>query len=289
MLSRQRAILGLLTEAGGTATHLEVTKWAFLLRKETSSQGGSAFFQFLPYKYGPFSFCLYQETSALAREGYIQEVNDRTWAVSSIGRTAAKELDNCVKNDIRTVLNRFRGKSANELFGYVYDQYKWFTINSVNDARMKRPETALAIYTAGYEGLSVDGFLNGLLKSGMRLLVDVRNNPISRRYGFHKSTLARLCGNVGIKYVHFPELGIQSSLRQDLDSMEDRRRLFDRYQRTTLQNHDESICQIGKMLQEQSGVLVCMEADYTCCHRSRLAEAVTKISSLEIQHLGLDR
>lgn len=289
MLSRQRAILRLLDEAGGTATHLEATKWAFLLREETPSRGGSAFFQFLPYKYGPFSFCLYQETTALARDGYIREVDDRTWSITTSGRSAARDLDVVVGNDVRLVVSRFRGKKTSDLFGYVYERYKWFTINSVNDARMKRPEAAPAVYTAGYEGLSVDGFLDGLLRAGVKQLIDVRNNPVSRRYGFHRSTLHRLCGSIGIEYRHFPELGIQSVERQDLDAPNARQALFDRYQRTTLSSQAGAIDQVGVLLREKPGVLVCMEAEHACCHRSRLADAVASVTGLRVQHLRLGR
>lgn len=287
MLSRQRAILALLAEAGGTATRLEATKWAFLLREETPSRGGSAFFQFLPYKYGPFSFSLYQEATALARNGYLREVDDRTWSITTSGRTAARDLAAAVGDDVRHIVRRFKDKETKELFGYVYDRYKWFTINSANDARMKRPEAAPAVYTAGYEGLSVDGFLDGLLRAGVRQLIDVRNNPVSRRYGFHRSTLHRLCGNVGIEYHHFPGLGIQSAERQDLDGPGARQALFDRYQHITLLAQGHAIGQVGVLLRQKSGVLVCMEADHVCCHRSRLADAVAQATGLQVWHLRL--
>ena len=75
----------------------------------------------------------------------------------------------------------------------------------------------------------MDGFLNLLVQSGIRRLVDVRNNPISRRYGFHKATLGRLCGFLDIDYQHVPELGIQPVLRQTWRSAADYEVLFGRY------------------------------------------------------------
>jgi uncharacterized protein (DUF488 family) len=289
MLTRQRAILALLAEADGLATHLVATKWAFLLREETPSRGGPAYFQFLPYKHGPFSFCMYQETAAMTREGFVREVNDRTWALTPKGMKAAGDLDASIRNDARAVVRRFAGKRAGALISYVYDRYKWFTVNSVSDARMRKPVAAPAVYTVGYEGLTVDGFLNGLLQAGITLLVDVRHNPVSRRYGFHASTLRRLCDYVGIDYRHFPELGIHPSQRRHLVSPDDRRILFDDYERSTIPAHTEAIAQIGELLRKRPGALVCMEAVHSCCHRSRLAEAVREVSGLEVQHLGFTR
>lgn len=52
-----------------SARHTEVTKWAFVLREETPSRGGSAFYQFVPYKFGPYSFCLYQRSAASFETG----------------------------------------------------------------------------------------------------------------------------------------------------------------------------------------------------------------------------
>ena len=59
MLNLQKTLLRLLTSAQRPVGRLELTRLAFLLREEMSSQGGSTFYDFLPYKHGPFSFCLY--------------------------------------------------------------------------------------------------------------------------------------------------------------------------------------------------------------------------------------
>ncbi len=66
--------------------------------------------------------------------------------------------------------------------------------------------------------------------------MDGRNNPSSRRYGFHKSTLTRLAGKLGIEYVHFPELGIHSERRQLFPADGDRGALFDEYEGSTLRS-----------------------------------------------------
>lgn len=286
MLQRQRALLAFLDLAGGKATHTEVTKWAFLLRQETPSRGGSAFFQFVPYKFGPYSFCLFQEIAALARDGYLTET-EHSWAVTTAGARASQAMDPCVRADAARIVRAHRGRQRDELITYVYERYPAFTVNSEIRKLEQRPVADCAVFTAGYEGLLVDGFLNGLIRSGIRRLIDVRNNPVSRRYGFHKTTLARLCGKLGIEYVHFPELGIASDQRQDLDEPGARQSLFDAYERATLPAQHESIARVGALMLEVPSVLVCMEACHSECHRSRLARAVSATTGLKTRHLEL--
>jgi hypothetical protein len=88
---------------------------------------------------------------------------------------------------------------------------------------------------AGAPGCGARGELGrALLESGITILCDVRRNPIRRKYGFSKNTLARTGENVGIRYEHLPELGIASEQRQGLDTQADYDALFDDYERTWL-------------------------------------------------------
>ena len=284
MLYRQRTILSLIDLAGGSAKHTELTKWAFLLREETKSRGGSAFYQFLPYKYGPYSFCVFQEVAALTRNGYVNEFGT-TWTLSDLGKSAAKMVKADVKSDVDRIVKAHRTKTRDALIDYVYERFPSFTVNSEIRQLEPRPIAPQAVYTAGYEGLLVDGFLNGLICTGILRLIDVRNNPVSRRYGFHKSTLARLCSKLDIEYVHKPELGIDSSQRQDLDVFGARKSLFDRYEKETLADQPKAIRSVSDLMEEKPSVLVCMEACHRQCHRSRLANAVAAATGMRIEHL----
>jgi len=196
-------------------------------------------------------------------------------------------MDASVRSDVHRVVRLHKGKHREDLIDYVYDRYPAFTVNSEIRKLEPHPSTDCDVFTAGYEGLLVDGFLNGLIRSGIRRLIDVRNNPVSRRYGFHKTTLARLCGKLGIEYVHFPELGIASDQRQDIDAPGARQSLFDEYERNTLSAHRDSITRVGALMLELPSVLVCMEACHSQCHRSRLASAVSATTGLQTRHLEL--
>lgn len=283
MLNRQKVLMEMLHRARRPVSRLELTKWAFVLRQETGTNGGPSFYDFVPYHYGPYSFALVREVETLIAEGYINE-SDNAW---KLGRTPCNRdtLPAAVSRDIDRVVRRLSLKPINELMNYVYRSYPAFTVNSKRERLAPRPSAEPMVYTAGYEGLQVDGFLNLLVQSGISRLVDVRRNPVARRYGFHKSTLNRLCGLIGICYEHVPELGIASDQRQSLESPADYSMLFESYERNTLTSENVAVERVARLIVESPSVLVCMEADPCFCHRSRLASEVAERTGLPVVHL----
>jgi uncharacterized protein (DUF488 family) len=286
MLHRQRTLLYFLHLAGGEASHLHVTKWSFLLSQEGETRGGNAFYEFVPYKLGPFSFCLFQEAAALAEQGLLTDTDQKTWKLTEVGRTAALLTPIEVRSDSRSIHEQYGRLDADSLLDDLYPRYPQYTYFSTRKILAKPPIADLAVYTAGYEGLTVDGFLDLLIQNGIRRLIDVRHNPVARRYGFHRSTLARLCGNLDIDYLHIPQLGIRSELRQELFTQGDRDRLFDQYEAKTLVEASTEVQRTADLMREKASVLMCMEAQPCQCHRSRLAEAVAEITNLPIRHLS---
>src|SRR5580658_1880432 len=101
MLHRQRTLLYLLHLAGGNASHLHVTKWSFLLSREGETRGGDSFYEFVPYKLGPFSFCLFQEAGALVEQGLLADADEKTWKLTDAGREAAQMISADLRNDSR--------------------------------------------------------------------------------------------------------------------------------------------------------------------------------------------
>ncbi|WP_322789506.1 DUF488 domain-containing protein [Bartonella elizabethae] len=58
-------------------------------------------------------------------------------------------------------------------------------------------------FTIGYEGKSLDHYLNCLIENNVKTLCDVRKNPISRKHCFSKRQLEKAISNIGIKYMQF--------------------------------------------------------------------------------------
>lgn len=289
MLHRQRALLAILQQVGGQASTLQLMKWAFLLGQETPSHGGKTFYHFIPYRYGPYSFTLNRETDTLIRNGFVEKTDTKTWELTDIGREQSVNLPTQISQDISSVTRQYGQLSGSELIDRVYADYPWFTVNSdwTEKRREQRPVANQAIYTAGYEGKTVDEFLNLLMQSGIRRLIDVRYNPISRRYGFHKSTLKRLCNALEIDYQHLPGLGIPGSARADLDTADSYLALFKEY-RCGLTNRSDDLQTVMSLLNTEPSVLVCMEANPEFCHRNVLAQHLAAMVDLPIQHLGYE-
>ena len=261
MLNRQKLLIYLLRLADRPVSRTELTKWCFLLRSESESRGGSAFYDFVPYMYGPFSFALYQEADKLVAQDYLLDDGGKCWSLNAPLARSVGSPGKAVERDAKRLISRFIQKDKSSLVDYVYERYPLFTVNSKRRQLASRPTSKPAVFTAGYEGLSIDAFLNLLVVSGIKRLIDVRNNPIARRYGFHKSTLTRLTGYLDIEYVHLPELGIRSKMRQDLTDQGSYDALFDIYEHTVLEDETDSIRKVGRLVEEKPSVLVCMEAE----------------------------
>lgn len=279
----------MIEKASRPVQHLELTKWSFLLAHEMPSRGGTSFYQFVPYLMGPFSFCLYQEVSGLVRDGYLAdtEVNgEGAWQIVEDVDRPDGDLAQAMRDDIARVVERFVNASTDILLDYVYERFPWFTVNSAKRKLRRRPVSAPAVFTVGYEGRLVDGLLNLLVRAGAERVLDVRSNPVSRRYGFHGRTLNRLCRSLQIEYLHFPELGIEPALRRNLNSSAAYEALFARYDQNTLRRETAALAKVAALMLERPSVLLCMEADPSRCHRARLAKAIARTTGLTIRHLG---
>ena len=135
--------------------------------------------------------------------------------------------------------------------------------------------TTGALFTIGYEGRTQDEYLGLLREAGVTLLADVRRNPISRKKGFSKNTLAQGCAAVGIRYEHLPELGIASEQRQSLDTQADYDALFADYERTWLPKQGAALKKIQAWIDAGERVaLTCFERAPGDCHRHCVAEAL---------------
>lgn len=142
-----------------------------------------------------------------------------------------------------------------------------------------------AVYTSGYQQKTVDGFLAGLLTRGIERIIDVRANPVSRNYGFAGRTLSALAEKIDILYRHFPQLGVPSEQRKDLATTKQYDELFERYSNSVLPREPGAIADIAGLMTKMPSTLLCYEAEAKLCHRSRLADAVSKLNHLPIMHL----
>lgn len=132
-----------------------------------------------------------------------------------------------------------------------------------------------AIYTVGYEGLTIDAYIEKLKTNKISMIVDVRKNPLSRKKGFSKKSLCSSLEEKGIKYLHLPGLGVPSEHRKDLASDQSYRDLFEFYRGTILPKASSELCVIAIFINNGENVaLTCFEREAWRCHRSEVARAV---------------
>ena len=287
MINRQRIVLELVRQAPQLPSRSQLMKWLFLLRHETAvGAAKSAFYDFLPYRYGPFSFVAYRELGALGAAGLLAP--DELRIPSAARREAALEtakLQEPVREAVADILMRYGCLSRARLVDLVYDRYPWFASRSELRQRREVKTADVAVYTVGYEGRSIDALLNALLRDGIRRVVDVRKNALSRKYGFTGTTFSRLCQDMEIEYVHLPELGVPSALRINLTTAVAYETLFDYYELTILPAQGDWVLRAADLARELPSALLCFEADACFCHRGRLAPHVADLAELPIQHL----
>jgi hypothetical protein len=290
---RQRLLLSLLDALGGSIGNLDFQKILFLYCQEPDS--GKPY-EFVPYKSGAFSFTSYADRRKLIGLGLIQD-DEHNWKFTAKGQ-------NAVRSDILLAafaegLNGLRG---DDLIANTYRRFPFYATRSEIAAKLlqgegealarieaaKTPKGVKLIHTIGYEGRSLECYLNLLLKASVTVLCDVRRNLISRKYCFAKSTLANACAGVGIWYKHMPELGISSGQRQELNTQSDYDALFDVYERDQLPTQSEALTMIRAWIQHGERVaLTCYELHPHQCHRHCVAEALDSMfqNPVGVQHL----
>ena len=143
----------------------------------------------------------------------------------------------------------------------------------------------MGVYTVGYEGKSVDEFFDDLLEAGRGGILDVRANPVSRKYGFAKRSMGRIAEQLGLTYQHLPELGIPGDRRARLSDFASYQRLLDQYETTMLPGRTTEVKAAAQLLRSRPSALLCMESDVRCCHRGRLAKRIAADEGLHVTHL----
>ena len=108
------------------------------------------------------------------------------------------------------------------------------------------------------------------------------------KFGFSKSLLKKYCAALDVEYIHFPEVGIQSDARQELNTQSDYNALFLKYRTNDIPKTVDVQDKILNLLELKSRIaLTCFEAKYCQCHRSDLANAIKERSKIkfDLKHI----
>jgi uncharacterized protein (DUF488 family) len=302
MYYRRKILLSLLENFDGQLNKTSLQKLLFIYTRWQEKKA----FDFVPYKYGCYSFQANQDLKTLGKYGLVHESTNATtegnspqW-VKSTEEEFTPTLKDTDKAFMIKLKSAYGASSREELIKYTYQNYPFYAIKSEiahkvltkeelkKVEQQKRTFAETKLFSIGYEGKSLEHYLNQLIINDVKLLCDVRKNSLSMKYGFSKSQLKHACENVGINYLHIPELGIVSEKRQALNSLNDYQVLFKEYEKTVLIENKEYLLSINDLLKKYSRVaLTCFEATECMCHRGRVVKALANQPNwnIPIQHL----
>jgi uncharacterized protein (DUF488 family) len=296
LFSRQKLLLTLLDAVGTPVSHTDFQKLLLFYTHEYEAEPS---FDFVPYRFGAFSFTSYADKRKLIAVGALEE-DDQSWSLTKKGQNMARQhsVDSLA---ILAFSEKYATLRGNRLIVEQYTRYPWYATRSeLLDRLPLRPETREHIQAArpkprgpglttiGYEGRSLEAYLNILLHNGVTLLCDVRRNPLSRKYGFSKGTLGKACDGIGIRYEHLPELGIASEQRRTLNTQADYDALFANYETSSLPLQKETLQKIHVWVESGERVaLTCFERLPEQCHRHCVAEALHALGgkTVALKHL----
>lgn len=277
MYYRRKVSLALI-QRFGSLSQLKFQKLLFLL----SMRQDKPAYDFVPYKYGCFSFQSLADKRALIFYGYLK-ADEKRWVLTKT-EDFQSQLTSTDQAALEKLYRDFGKYNESDLIQYTYTEYPYYAINSeikdkylnvlsatlVENAVPK--QTGHALMTIGYEGLNLDAYLNRLIQNNVHALVDVRRNAKSMKYGFSKNQLQSAVEKLGIAYIHLPDFGIQSSERKNLNTDKAYANLFKSYRNTLRDTDADSFAQFREALNKYGRIaLTCFEADAHHCHRSHLA------------------
>lgn len=292
LFKRQKLLLALLDAAGGEVAAVDFQKLLFLFCTEQETEPS---YEFVPHRFGCYSFTAIADRKKLMVQGWLEPC-EKIWKLAKPAEKIASDL--AIR--LRLFAKRLEAVRGDALLAHTYTKYPataWRSevrdrvldgntdaLRAIEKKRPKKGESGLV--TIGYEGRSLEAYLNLLLNDGVSILCDVRRNPISRRFGFSKSTLRSSVEAVGLRYEHLPQLGIASEERQELLSQADYDSLFARYKAKDLPLQGAALTTIADWVESGERVaLTCFEHLPHQCHRHCVADAVLKKIDCRMRHL----
>jgi len=150
---------------------------------------------------------------------------------------------------------------------------------------MSRIRSDQTVYTIGYQGHTVSSIIDVLQAHKIELLIDVRQNPSSRKPGFSRKGLDKHLSVSGIDYVHFPCLGTPPAIRRfysQSGQVELALKRYDRY----LDSKTACLQSLVDFVSERRCCLLCLESRHTMCHRSVIAQKLALITQWTPIHLA---
>ncbi len=141
------------------------------------------------------------------------------------------------------------------------------------------------VYTVGYEGLAPEEFLLRLQRAGVQIVVDVRDNAVSRKRGFSKTALAAALRQAGLEYLHIRSLGCPKPIRDQYRADKDWQAYTAAFMEH-LRTQSAAVGELATVCKGGAAALLCYEADAGFCHRTYVARAAAATVAGSVLHIG---
>jgi uncharacterized protein (DUF488 family) len=143
----------------------------------------------------------------------------------------------------------------------------------------------IVLYTAGYQGHTIETFLDLLLGNGIERVLDVRQLPFSRKPDFSKKRFGAHLAAAGVEYTHMAALGTPKLLRDEVRRSKDYEAFFAQV-RAVIGGQSEALEEALGLVGAGRCLLLCFESDVTTCHRLVVAEALRERQpEIELRHV----
>jgi uncharacterized protein (DUF488 family) len=154
-------------------------------------------------------------------------------------------------------------------------------------ARGKRPrDVKTVVYTIGHSTRRIEDFLALLRREGIRVLVDVRAFPMSRRHPhFNRESLSATLAATDVTYVHVPALGGRRRPRASSHNTGWRNESFRAYaDHMSTSEFREALENVMSTASRLATTVMCAEALPWRCHRWLIADALVA-RGCEVRHV----
>jgi hypothetical protein len=278
VLKRRTLLLSMLSELSKPVT----TNRLHLLVALLSVNEANPSWYFIPTDRGPFSVDLLHDLRAFEKAKFVQIDEGGVSVDQAVGEKELSSLDTENLELLYKTIDSYAAMQDDLLLDHALLSRPFWGIRTkrkgaeIQQIRQQVSSAIRGLYTLGYEGLSIDSFINLLLMVDVQQVIDVREFAFSRRSEYAKKNLDEALSLAGITYTGVPEVGIPTKARKEILEDKSKEELLAYYESEILPDTGPYADEVARLVRKHNIALICHEEDPGQCHRSLFAASVIK-------------